>query len=90
MVYDAKNSHVDIPITNPPGSENYPIILYIQRPGSQIGSLSVTNSKGTLSLSLVLNNKAPSPGDYLFWASFQDPKGSGLGPSSNIVKLKIP
>ena len=88
VVYNAKTSHVDIPLTAPLGSEKYPIILYIQRPGLPIGSISVTNTKGSLSFSLVLNNKAPIPGDYLFWASFQDSKGID-GPSSNIVKLKL-
>jgi penicillin-binding protein 1A len=89
VVYNGKTSHVTIPITTPPGSESYPIILYIQRPDQPVGSISVTDSKGFLSFSLVLNNIAPIPGDYLFWASFQDPKGSGVGPSSNIVKLKL-
>jgi len=87
--YNSKTSHVVIPMSNPPGSDNYPVILFIQRPDQPIGSISLKNSMGSLSFSLVLNNKTPQPGDYLFWASFQDPKGSGVGPSSNIVKLKL-
>ena len=87
--YDKKNFHVDIPVTSPPGSKDYPIILHIQRPGQPIGSISLNATKESISFSLAIKNKAPSPGDYLFWASFQDARGSDVGPSSNIVKLNL-
>ena len=87
VAYDPNTSHVVIPMNNPPGSENYHTIIYIQRPGQPLGSISLKDSKGPLAFSLRMNDKAPSPGDYLFWASFQDPIGLGVGPPSNKVKL---
>jgi penicillin-binding protein 1A len=89
VTYDAKTSHVVIRMNNPPGSENYNTIIYIQRPGQPLGSISINGSKGPLSFSLVINDKLPDPGEYLFWASFQDPNGSEIGPSSNKIKLEI-
>jgi len=87
--YNTKNSRVVIPITGPPGSEKYSAVVYIQRPGQPIGSIPVKISKGTLSFTLEINDKAPSPGSYFFRASFQDPKESEVGPSSNLVKLVL-
>lgn len=88
--YDPKTSRVVIPITNSSGNENYSVIIYIQRPGQPIGSISIKNPKGSLSFSLAINDEAPTPGSYYFRASFKDPKKSEVGPSSNLVKLVIP
>lgn len=88
--YKPITSHVDIPVTNPPGSENYPIFLYIKRPDQSTGIIPVVkNAEGKLSFSLMLNEKTPGPGEYSFWAFFQDPKGSGVSLPSNTVKLPL-
>lgn len=83
--YDAKTSRVTIPITNPSGKGDYSTIVHIQRPGQPIGSIPIKNSKGSLTFSLAINGKAPTPGSYYFRASFK--KESDVGPSSNTVKL---
>jgi len=87
--YDVKTSRVIIPITNPSGNNKYSTIVHIQRPGQPIGSIPINTSKGSLSFSLAINDKAPSPGSYYFRASFKDPKVSEVGPSSNTVKLVL-
>ncbi|MDO0825932.1 transglycosylase domain-containing protein [Desulfosporosinus nitroreducens] len=85
--YDAKTSRVTIPIINLSGNDKYSAVIHIQRPGQPIGSIPINNSRGSLTFSLAINDKAPSPGSYYFRASFKDPKESKIGPSSNTVKL---
>ncbi|EHQ87369.1 transglycosylase domain-containing protein [Desulfosporosinus youngiae] len=87
--YNTKNSRVVIPITGPPGSQKYSAVVYVQRPGQPIGSIPVKISNGALSFTLAIDDKAPGPGSYFFRASFQDPKKSEVGPSSNLVKLVL-
>jgi len=87
LTYNTKTSHVVIPISGPSGSEEYSAIVYIQRPGQPIGSISFKNPKESLSFSLAINDEAPIPGSYYFRASFQDPQKTEVGPSSNRVQL---
>ena len=85
--YDPKTSKVTIPLINWSGNEVYSTIVYIQRPGQPVGSIPIKISKGSLSFSLVINDEAPSPGSYVFRASFKKSKESEAGPISNSVNL---
>ncbi|AFM39242.1 penicillin-binding protein, 1A family [Desulfosporosinus acidiphilus SJ4] len=91
--YDPKTYTAVIPMTIPANSENDSTIFYLQRSGqSTVESFSINAShtqKTSISISLADNGKPPIPGDYLFWAAFKNPNGTGVGPSSDSVKLTI-
>ncbi|MGC7873821.1 transglycosylase domain-containing protein [Desulfosporosinus sp. SYSU MS00001] len=91
--YDPKTYTAVIPMTVPSNSENNSTIFYLQRSGQNtIESFPINAShttKTSISISLSDNGKPPIPGDYIFWAAFQNPNGPGVGPSSGSVKLTI-
>ncbi|AET65886.1 penicillin-binding protein, 1A family [Desulfosporosinus orientis DSM 765] len=89
VIYDPKTSTVKIPVTAPSGTDKYTAVVYVQRSGQPLGNFLVNYTKGFLSFSLALNDKAPTPGPYYFSACFKDPSESKIGPSSNTVKLVL-
>lgn len=93
VAYDAQTATAVLPMITPPGSENYSVIIYIQRPGHPtLETVAVTDAKGrssSIAVSLKENGKAPSPGDYFFWAAFQDQQAAVVGPPSGSVKLTL-
>ncbi|MHB8127106.1 MAG: transglycosylase domain-containing protein [Desulfitobacteriaceae bacterium] len=92
VTYDDSSFKATIPLTCPPGSDNFSVILYIKRPDKTIDTYSskVITAKST-SISVPLQSKGlqPPPGNYLFWSVLQDPATSTLGSHSNSVKLSL-
>ncbi|MDR3600988.1 MAG: PBP1A family penicillin-binding protein [Desulfosporosinus sp.] len=93
IAYNAKSFKAVIPMTVPADNKGDSTIFYLQRTGqSAIESFPIkaSNSKSTsISISLAENGKPPVPGEYVFWAAFQNLNGSGVGPPSGKVKLTI-
>jgi len=90
--YNAKTFKADIPMTVLPENKGDSTVFYLQRPGqTAIGiPIKASNSVSTsISISLASNGKAPTPGDYVIWAAFQNRSGSGVGPPSGSVKLTL-
>ena len=91
--YDAKTSISKIPMTVPLDNKGDSTIFYLQRPGQaaiESFPIKASNSAATsISISLAENGKPPIPGDYVFWAAFQNRNGSGVGPPSGSVKLTL-
>ncbi|HZK86030.1 MAG TPA: PBP1A family penicillin-binding protein [Desulfosporosinus sp.] len=91
--YKAKTFKAVIPITVPKENKGDSIIIYLQRPGkAQELSFPVeaSNAESTrISISLDDNGKPPIPGEYVFWAAFENRDGSGVGPPSGRVKLSL-
>lgn len=91
--YDAKTYKAIIPMTIPAGNEHNSVMIYLQRSGQTTVEnfpISASNSQSTsITISLGENGKPPIPGDYVFWAAFQNSNGSGVGPSSGSVKLTL-
>ena len=93
VTYDAKTYKAIIPMTVPAGNEQDSTMFYLQRSGQSIVEnfpIKASNAKSTsITISLAENGKPPIPGEYLFWAAFQNQNGSGVGPSSGSVKLVL-
>ncbi|WP_407305798.1 transglycosylase domain-containing protein [Desulfosporosinus sp. SB140] len=93
IVYDPKTYTAVIPMTVPADNVGDSTIFYLQRSGQatvESFAIKASNSmKTSISISLAENGKPPIPGDYVFWAAFQNRNGSGVGPPSGSVKLTI-
>lgn len=93
VVYDPKTYTAVIPMTVLADNERDSTIFYLQRSGQttvESFAIPASHSKTTsVSISLSENGKPPIPGDYLFWAAFQNRNGSGIGPPSKSVKLTL-
>jgi penicillin-binding protein, 1A family len=91
--YDAKTYKAIIPMEVPAGNEHDSVMFYLQRSGqTTVESFSIqgSNARSTsITISLDENGKPPIPGDYVFWAAFQNRNGSGVGPPSGSVKLTL-
>ncbi len=93
VVYNAKSFKAVIPMTVLPENKKDSTIFYLQRPNKAAilsFPIKASNSVSTsISISLAENGKPPIPGNYVFWAVFQNRNGSGIGPPSNSVKLVL-
>lgn len=93
VMYDARSMVATLPLTLTPGSDKYNLIIYIKRPGQL--NVETYMPKGinfkTSTVDVPLSNfgKDPSPGDYLFWATLQDPTSKKTGPPSTSLKLTL-
>jgi penicillin-binding protein 1A len=90
--YDPKTSTADFLVDIPPEYEHCTTIIYLQRPGSSsIESFLIQNSttKVTFSISLAQSGSSPIPGNYLFWAAFENKDKSGVGPPSKNINVSI-
>lgn len=93
VAYNAKTFKAVIPMTVPLANKGDSTIFYLQRSGQtaiESFPIKASNSVSTsISISLSENGKPPIPGDYVFWAAFQNRNGSGTGPPSGSVKLTL-
>lgn len=89
-VYSEETGNATISLNIPQGGDKYILVLSIQRPGKSPESRTFQNPKTSLIFSLKQNNEKPDSGDYVFWAAFKGPNDSDVGPSSNVIRLRIP
>ena len=91
--YNAKTFKAVIPMTVPLENKGDSTIFFLQRPGqTAIVSFPIKASNAvstSITISLAESGKPPIPGDYVFWAAFQNRNGSGIGPPSGNVKLTL-
>lgn len=92
VIYDATTFTATLPIIIPADADKLSLILYIQRPGQlQVEKMTAKNfqtSSPKVAIPLGEPGKEPAPGDYQFWAAFQDKDGK-TGPPSNKVALSL-
>ncbi len=93
VAYNASSYTATIPLTFPPDSDKYSVILYIKRPGQTkpdtYTSKDITVKSTSISIPLQSKGLQPPPGNYLFWSVLQDPSSSTQGSPSNSVKLSL-
>lgn len=93
VAYNSKTFKAAVPMTVLPENKGDSIILYLKRPGQTTLAIPISASNSvTTSLTISLaaqGGKPPIPGDYVFWAAFKNRTGTGVGPSSNSVKLTL-
>ena len=91
--FNEKNYKTVIPVTVSPENKGDPIIFYVQRPDQNALEIPIKASNSTsTSITISLageNGKPPIPGNYIFQAAFENRNGSGVGPLSRSVKLKL-
>lgn len=91
--FNEKNYKTVIPVTVSPENKGDPIIFYVQRPDQNALEIPIKASNSTsTSITISLageNGKPPIPGNYIFQAAFKNRNGSGVGPLSRSVKLKL-
>ena len=93
VAYDGRTYSVTVPLTCPAGSEQFAVVLYLKRPGNQpletVKLKNVTPLTPAITVQLTTDNKAPAPGDYVFWAALQDPATGTVGAPSLGSRLTL-
>lgn len=93
VAYDATQGSVTIPVAYPAASNKLTLIVYVKLP-EQASLQTFTpeaqpGKSDRILIPLSLDGKAPTPGEYIFWAAFKDSATSALGQSSPAAKLTI-
>lgn len=92
VAYDTAKDLVTLPVSYPTGSENLTLIVYVKFP-DQEGIQTFTpeaqpGKSNKIQITLDLDGKNPTPGQYLFWAAFKDSTGK-VSQYSPAAKLTI-
>lgn len=93
VAYDATHGSVSIPVAYPEASKKLSLVVYVKLPGQTSIQTFIPEAQPGKSdkivIPLSLDGKAPTPGEYVFWAAFKDPKTSVSGQPSPAAKLTI-
>lgn len=93
VAYDASHGTASIPVAYPEASKKLTLVVYVKLPGQpSIQTFTPEAQPGKsdkIIIPLSMDGKSPTPGEYVFWAAFKDPKTSLSGPSSPAAKLTI-
>lgn len=92
VTYDATTFTATLPVVIPADADKLSLLIYIQRPGQptveKMTAKNFQTSSPMIAIPLGEAGKQPTPGDYVFWAAFQDKNGK-TGPPSSSVTYKI-
>ncbi len=90
--YKKETYEAVIPMTVPLENKGDSIIFYLQRPDMTVIKIDIDPSNAvstSITIHLDEKGKHPIPGEYVFWAAFQNRNGSGTGPPSLSVKYTL-